>query len=94
MARVTEGKHFNYSTRLGDTTLQFRTPIHDPFLNCTITTKFGWRDKLRILFGKEVSHTVIVDADREVMNAVMRLEMDDETGEITLAPTVAKVASS
>ncbi len=87
MTRLTEGKHYYLTTKRGDRTIDFRKPIHDPFVSCSLTTKFGRWDRLRILFGGSVTHGVIVDAERDVVNAVMRLCRNDD-GVIELEPTV------
>lgn len=67
------GPRYHITTRLGDRTIAFQERIPDPFARHTVTV--GWRDLLRGLWRRELKVTVIIDADRDLMEDV--LELDD-----------------
>ncbi len=62
------------TTRVNGKAIDFYKPMADPFHNTTVTTRWGWRDRLRILFGKPTVVTVSVDATRAVVEAVSELD--------------------
>lgn len=75
--KTTPTKPYTVTTRLNDHTIRVQ-PIDDPFV--TSTTVIGWRDLLRGLFRRRTAVTVLVDADRPTVAAVMNLNRADEQG--------------
>jgi hypothetical protein len=85
--RLTEEKHWWVVTKVwGEETS--RISLHDPFMRHEVEMTLSWRDRLRILFGRKVAVTVVLTADRDTINAVMRLTRDESTGHIVLPPTI------
>jgi hypothetical protein len=62
------------SIRVNGKAVDCRRPMPDPFHNTTLTTRFGWRDRLRILMGRPVTVCVSVDATPEVVEGVLELD--------------------
>lgn len=54
--------------------VDFLRPIPDPFVNYRVTTVWGWRDRLRILFGRPTVVVVAVGASAPVIEAVLELD--------------------
>lgn len=73
--KTTPTKPYTVTTRLNNRTIRVQ-PIDDPFV--TSTTVIGWRDLLRGLFRRRTAVTVLVDADRPTVAAVMNLNRADQ----------------
>lgn len=72
------GPRFHVTTRLGDYTTEFQKPIDDPFVRHTTTV--AWRDILRCAISRQrVRVTVLVGADRDLIDDVMELDANTLT---------------
>jgi hypothetical protein len=65
---------YSLSTWVNGRAVDVRRPMADPFHHTTLTTTFGWRDRLRILLGRQVVVTVVVDGKPEVVEGVLELD--------------------
>lgn len=67
------GPRYHVTSRIGDQTIAFQTPIEDPFVRHTIN--IHWRDLLSHLlhFRRFLTVTVIVGGDRDIIRDVMSL---------------------
>ena len=68
---MTEQKRYHVTSRVGDKTIVFEERLDDPFVRHTVV--LGWPDLLRGLLRRQLRVTVLVGADRDVMNAVLDL---------------------
>lgn len=67
------GPRYHVTTRVNGQTVQFQHRIEDPFVRQTVTV--GWRDILRsLLHRRSLVVEVLVDGDREVIDAVIALD--------------------
>lgn len=64
------------TTAVQGKTVDWRKPMADPFVTGRLTTRFGWRDRLRILMGRPIVVEVSIDGSPETVEAV--LELDDD----------------
>jgi hypothetical protein len=62
------------TTSVNGNTVDWRKPMSDPFHYTKLTTKFGWRDRLRILVGRPVTVCVSVHATPAVVEGVLELD--------------------
>jgi hypothetical protein len=62
---------YNVTTRVAGEVIGWREPVDDPFIRHTVYV--GWRDLLRALRRRVLVVEVLVDADRDTINAVMDL---------------------
>jgi hypothetical protein len=69
---------YNVTTRVAGEVIGFREPVDDPFIRHTVYV--GWRDLLRALRRRVLVVEVLVDADRDTVNAVMSLGQQLEDG--------------
>jgi len=67
---VTRGP-FNVTTRVGGQVVAWREPVDDPFIRHTVFV--GPRDLLRALFRRVLVVEILVDGDREIVDAVLEL---------------------
>ena len=68
---MTEQKRYHVTSRVGDKTIVFEERLDAPFVRHTVV--LGWPDLLRGLLRRQLRVTVLVGADRDVMNAVLDL---------------------
>jgi hypothetical protein len=65
---------YHVTTRVAGQTITFQHPIDDPFIAHRIT--IGWPDLLRGLLHRQLVIDVLVDGDRDIVNAVMNLNQE------------------
>lgn len=66
------GPRYHVTSRIGDRTIHFQEPADDPFVRAIIY--IGWRDLLRGLLKGGLSTTVLVGADRAMVDDVLELD--------------------
>ena len=63
------------TTRVNGHVVTWRQPIDDPFVHHRV--HIGWRDLLRsLLTRRRLEVAVLLDGDRDTVEAVMRLNQD------------------
>jgi len=72
------GPRYHVTTRLGDRTIEFQKRIQDPFVRQTVHV--GMRDLLRAVLHGRLSVVVIVGADRRMVDDVLDLDAELNTG--------------
>lgn len=68
------GPRYHVTTRVGDRTIGFEKPLHDPFVNHRVT--IGWPDLVRGLLRRRLEVTVIVGGDRDIVDDVLELDAE------------------
>lgn len=69
------GPRYHVTSRVDDRTIAFEERVPDPFVRHTVT--LGWRDLLRGLMRRSLKVTVIIGADRDVMEDVLDLDANN-----------------
>lgn len=66
------GERFHVTTRIGDRTIDFQRHVSDPFARTTVSVGL-WDAPRALLRLRPVEVTVIVGADREMVDAVLKM---------------------
>lgn len=71
------GPRYHVTTQVGHRRIKFHEAVQDPFVRTTIY--IGWRDLLRGLLKGGLTTTVIVGADRDMVDDVLELDANTLT---------------